>query len=72
MIHIPDLTLSDIGRWVVYNSGRRAEEGRLKGWNQQFIFVVYACDKQWDRYYDFTAAATDPGKCVFSGGRIKP
>ncbi len=62
MIAIKDLTQEDVGRWVVYKdrfkiAGER-EEGKIKSWNDKFIFVVYKCDGQWDRFQDFTGQAT--------------
>ena len=69
MIHLHDLTHTDIGRWVVRASvGSRyitLEQGRIKGWNQQFVFVVYKCDGHWDRYWEYTGAATNPEELEF-------
>lgn len=60
-INIENLTDEDIGRWVRYcPSFGEPEKGRIKSWNQRYIFVVYKCDNQWHRYQDFTAAATSP------------
>jgi len=63
MISIQDLTEDDIGKWVVYREHSKLGEkefGRIKSWNDQFIFVVYKCDGQWSRFQDFTGAATSP------------
>jgi len=61
MINIDKLTPGDIGRWVTYTpTVRELEKGRIKSWNDKFIFVVYHCDNQWDRFQDFTGCATDP------------
>jgi hypothetical protein len=65
MVHIPDLTLSDVGRWVIYHHYGRAQRGRIKGWNDDNVFVVYQCGKDWDRYLDFTAQATNPADLDF-------
>jgi hypothetical protein len=66
MIHLHDLRLSDIGRWVVYHAPHcKVEVGRLKGWNQKVVHVVYKCDGQWERYWDFTGQATDPADLEF-------
>jgi hypothetical protein len=64
-ITISNLNKSDIGRWVVYNGGFGEEKGRIKTWNEEYVFVVYKCDNQWDRYQDFTAAATRPEQLDF-------
>jgi hypothetical protein len=67
MIHLHDLTLKDIGRWVLYHPRYgHIQRGRLKGWNQKVIHVVYKCDGQWDRYFDFTGEATDPADLEFN------
>lgn len=61
MIKISELKPSDIGRWIKYHDGVGGiEQGRIKSWNDKYIFVVYKCDNQWDRFEDFTAAATMP------------
>lgn len=59
MIDIAKLRKEDIGRWVEYRGyGGELERGRLKGWNDKFIFVVYRCDSEWYRFQDFTGVAT--------------
>lgn len=72
MIDIDRLEPTDRGRWVIYNSGRRAEEGRITSWNSTHVFVVFACDGAWERYQNFTAAATPPERLAFIGGRTTP
>jgi hypothetical protein len=60
-INLLALVPSDVGRWVVYTNGvGETEMGRIKGWNHRVVFVVYKTDDQWNRYQDFTVAATDP------------
>lgn len=59
MIDLAKLTISDIGKWVEYNgSAEEKERGRIKSWNDKFIFVVYKCGGEWDRFQDFTGQAT--------------
>lgn len=66
MIDITTLFKEDIGRWVVYKpSFGDPEKGRIKSWNDKFIFVVYKCDSQWDRFQDFTGCATNPEDLKF-------
>ena len=61
MIDIKQLTDKDIGKEVFYTNGVGGKEfGRLKSWNDIWIFVVYKCDDEWDNYQDYTAAATNP------------
>ena len=63
----------DVGLWVVYVGHRLSahdghypmpavheEWGRVKSWNDQWVFVVYKCAGQWDDFASYTAAATDP------------
>lgn len=61
MIHLHDLKPSDIGRWVVYRS-YGSEVGRLKGWNNLFLFVDFSCDRQWN---DYTGQPVNPEDCEF-------
>jgi hypothetical protein len=61
MIHINLLSETDRGRWVIYSTlSLHSERGRIKDWTDQLVYVVYQCDDQWDRFEDYTAAATDP------------
>lgn len=50
------VTPSDIGRWVLYRP--KNEKGRIKSYNDKFIFVVYKCDNNWDDYQNYTGEAT--------------
>ena len=69
MIELDDLETRDKGRWVVYrDSAGKVERGRIKSWNHAWIFVVYKCADDWDRYWDYTAAATDPRDLEYLGG----
>lgn len=65
MIFIKDLTEEDIGRQVIYTDGvGEKNPGRIKSWNDKWIFVVYNCADDWDNYQNYTAAATDPRDLV--------
>ena len=66
MIEINALNDSDVGRWVEYcpRVGDR-EKGRIKSWNDKFVFVVYNCDDNWGDYQNYTAAATYPNALSF-------
>lgn len=72
MIKIKQLTDADKGRWVTYRAtgGDKVELGRIKSWNKTVVFVVYACDDDWDRYKDFTGAATDPDDLEFNTSQL--
>jgi len=61
MINITKLTNKNIGDWVVYcPSYGNAERGKIKSWNNEYIFVVYNCDDKWSNFQDYTANATNP------------
>lgn len=60
-IDIAQLGKGDIGRWVWYKpTVGPMEKGRVKSWNSEFVFIVYKCNGEWDRFKDFTGAATGP------------
>lgn len=66
MIDIAQLRKLDIGRWVEYRgTGGEIERGKLKSWNDEYIFVVYKCGGEWDRFKDFTGVATSPKELSF-------
>ena len=65
MIEIKDLKESDIGRWVIYTRPYCRQKGRIKSWNDTWIFVVYKCADVWEDYKNYTAAATDPIELSF-------
>lgn len=67
MIDIAKLSKDkDIGKWVEYKASHGAtERGRIKGWNNKFIFVVYKCGGEWDRFKNFTGQATYPRDLKF-------
>jgi len=66
MINIKELTSKDVGRWVSYIPAYgNIEHGRIKSWNDKYIFVVYKCNNEWDRFQDFTGVATNPEDLVF-------
>ena len=65
-IKINSLTEADKGKWVYYiGYGGEREHGRIKSWNKKWIFVVYHCAGEWDRYKDYTGTATNPSQLIF-------
>jgi len=70
MINIKELTKDHVGKWVKYtgNFGGPIERGRIKSWNNKFIFVVYKCADQWDRFKDYTGCATRPEDLILERG----
>ena len=60
-IDIAQLTKKDIGKWVLYTAPHgEIQKGRIKSWNDIFVFVVYNCDNNWDKFQDYTGCATKP------------
>lgn len=68
MINIKSLTEDDVGKWVKYTDFSKTEIGKIKSWNDKFIFVVYSCNHDWNNFKNYTAAATSPEDLVFSEG----
>lgn len=71
VVDISELTSKDIGRWVTYTPSQgKGDEGRIKSWNDKFVFVVYKRSLQWDKqqwekFQDYTGCATDPEQLHF-------
>jgi hypothetical protein len=65
MISIASLTPADIGTWVLY---RNKEPGRIKSWNDTYIFVVYHPAKDWLSWEKYDALATYPQDLIFLRG----
>ena len=65
MIDLENLNESDKGRWVEYTRPYCRQKGCIKSWNDKWVFVVYHCDNNWERYAEYTAAATDPIELTF-------
>jgi hypothetical protein len=62
MIALHTLNQTHVGHWVEYRDrfDAKPERGRIKSWNEKFIFVVYRCNDDWGRFEFFTGVATDP------------
>ena len=69
-MNISELKSSDVGKWVNYYSFNGVEEGKIKSWNDEFIFVVYKCDHNWGRFQDYTGCATKPEDLRFQDEEI--
>ena len=66
MINIATLTESDVGKWVVYRGmGGELDHGRIKSWNDEWIYVVYRCDN-WQEFRSRTGVATSPNDLTLS------
>ena len=66
MININSLTEKDVGKWVIFSrcDGKK-ELGKVKSWNDTYIFVVYKCADEWERFEAYTGAATNPEDLTF-------
>lgn len=68
MIEIKGLTQEDIGQWVEYTPAvGKKQKGRIKSWNEEYIFVVYHCNHEWDRYQEYTGQPTNPSDLKYTG-----
>ena len=66
MIEISKLTEEDIGKWVEYHgSAGEIEKGKIKSWNDMYVFVVYKCDNNWLNFMNYTGCATEPDDLFF-------
>lgn len=66
MIDIKKLTKKDRGRYVKYTDFRGDDIGRIKSWNDKYIFVVYQRPgKDLNFYEHYTAIATNPEDLTF-------
>jgi len=66
MIHISELITADKGRWVrLKNFSGKNGTGRIKSWNDSFIFVVFQCDNDWENYADYTGEAVNCSNLEF-------
>ncbi len=60
-IQLGRLQEKDKGRWVSYSPRvGQSEDGRLKGWNDKWVFVVYRMAAKAPNWTEFTAAASNP------------
>lgn len=61
MIVINKLTFEDIGRNVIYKPELENERGKIKSWNQRYIFVVYERPgRDMAIFENYQGIATDP------------
>ncbi len=71
MIDITKLKEDDIGKWVEYSPLKNhIEIGRIKSWNDKWVFVVYGCCGQWFRYQEYSATATAPKNLTFANDYV--
>jgi len=51
------VTQADIGKWVEYTNVGVKDRGRIKSFNDKFVFVVFHCDDKWNDYRNYTGEA---------------
>ena len=61
MIDLASLTDKDRGAWVQFTGFGMRQRGRIKTWNDRFIYVVYRSGGHSEDYEPYTAAPTLPG-----------
>ena len=57
-MNIKTMRKSHVGRFVKYLP--TGEMGRIKSWNDSYIFVVFNCDDSWYDYEKYTAQSCLP------------
>lgn len=77
MIDIKKITQKDIGKWVVFSPHKNSlankkELGKIKSYNSTFLYVVYKCAGEWDRFKAYTGVPTDPNMLTFCEKSEKP
>ena len=65
MTVLDSVTKADIGQWVEYADHNTTEKGRIKSFNDKWVFVVFHCDDKWDDFRNYTAAACAPESITF-------
>ena len=66
MIELDKLTKKDVGRWVLYTAPcGTLDVGRIKSWNDKYVFVTYECDGHWDNFEEYTGGSTNPKDLKF-------
>lgn len=63
MIDITKLVSKDIGRWVELTG--KAQKGRIKFFTASFIFVVFDCEDNWNKYNEYVAIPVNPDSLTF-------
>jgi hypothetical protein len=67
---LSDVSMLNIGQWVTYKGGAGDTAlGRIKSFNDKFIFVVFKCANDWKRFEGYTAAGCKPEDLTFSSER---
>ncbi len=66
-LDIKKLTQADIGRWVVYKPELENERGKIKGFSDTVVWVVYHANNNWDsdHWKDYTGQSTRPEDLYF-------
>lgn len=61
MVEIKKLITNDVGKWVAYfDVYGQPEIGRIKSWNEHYVFVVFKCDNNWSEFENYTGCACSP------------
>ena len=58
-----------LGLMVWYRTGIGGEviPGKIKSWNDKYIFVVFKCDNNWVEWMNYTGEACKPEDLVLYG-----
>jgi hypothetical protein len=52
-IAVGEIVPLEVGKWVQFDG----ERGRIKSWNDKWVFVVFHCDDNWQDFENYTGAA---------------
>lgn len=69
-IRIENLHTDDVGKWVIYKDNNTYQKGKIKSWNDKYVFVVFHCGNDWRNFQNYTAVATDPLDLAFTQSPI--
>lgn len=53
------MKVGDFVHYTPASSFGTPENGRIKSFGEKYVFVVYKCAGEWDRYQEYTGQATD-------------
>lgn len=60
------LSYRHLGNWVRFDQQHgESRFGRLKTWNEKYVFVVFSCGGDWDNWHNYTGQSCNPDDCAF-------
>lgn len=66
MIDLNQLNYKHLGAWVRFDYQHgESEYGRIKTWNEKYVFVVFKCNGDWDNWNNYTSQSCAPDELTF-------